>query len=137
MGKNIILDLVIDKFKEYEIDILSVEEINGKTTICISEGMIHLNSNKKNENEIIIAFHVSTPPDSSAIIVLILSEVVEIDEILIGDIFVVSEDKQNYYLGDDAIEKWERFKEYKIISNYVKNQQLFEWLVHTTNCGNA
>lgn len=136
MGKNII-ELVSDKFKEYGVDILTTEVVNGKTTICIPEGMIHLNSNKKNKNEIVIAFHVSTPPDSAAMIVLILSEVVEVYEIILTDVFVVSEDTKTYYVGDDAIEKWESFKAYTVISNYVKNQQLFEWLVHTQECGNA
>ncbi len=117
-----LVDNIMKTFKEYDQNILEhyYDEVEGFYTIhcdhaivlCYDEGKI-----------VKVSFHVSTRPDESASIILILNSIDEIDEISLMEIHSYTKDLKIMLSGDEAITTQKEKEKDRIINEFMKEQR--------------
>lgn len=116
-------NIILEKAQELEFEVLDTQKKMGGYVISFRHAMILIQPDCHVE----ISFHVSTRPDLAAITTLMINEIDYVNTIAISDIFMFSEQKQLFLVGDIAVDKWEENKATNIISKYIREKTLTDW----------
>lgn len=114
---NSISTKIVNKLKEYDINIFSKWLEDDETIILTSDVSISIKEN----DVLFLNFHISCKPSYAARFVLILKELKEIKTMIIGDDFIFDENGQ-FINGEQAIEYHQTYKKDCIIRDFLKEQ---------------
>ena len=103
MKSKSLIDKIINKLHEYDIEIFKTDKIKDETFIMTENVLI-----TEKRKQIMVNFFVSTKPSTVAKILLMLQEIQEIKSIYIGDDFIF-DSHGKYYEGIDAEKTFEYF----------------------------
>jgi len=109
---------IVNKLKEYDVEVFKVDKQQNRETFIFAENMLI----SCKDNEILLNFHVSTLPNFSARITLLLSKIKNSKRIYIGDDFIF--DKNGKYIdGEEATKLFFRNQEKEIIHDFIEDQK--------------
>ena len=121
-------DLVIEKLKENEIEIINEKKLdNDEYLVTTKDSLIMIN---EKDTKINVSFHISSTIENSVILALILNEIKEI-KLFVGDTFTFDKDG-NYVDGKEAEYLWEKNKAESIIDNFISVQAQKHFLANAT-----
>jgi hypothetical protein len=108
---------VIDKLKEYGIDIYSVKTTQNDEILITAENMTIVCE----RNEVFVNFHITTKPSYAARIILILKEIKRI-KLSVGADFVF--DENGKFMDGEEANKYNQDLQKKLtISQFLEQQQ--------------
>lgn len=124
MKSKSLIDKIIDKLHEYDIEIFKTDKIKDETFIMTENVLI-----TEKRKQIMVNFFVSTKPSTVAKILLMLQEIQEIKSIYIGDDFIF-DSHGKYYEGIDAEKTFMKMQENRIINEFIEEQKELYYLTN-------
>ena len=115
-------DKIIDKLKEYDIEINNTFQSGNDEVLIIDYSNICLR-----DKEVFISFCVDCPPSYAAKIILLLRDVKGIDGFDIGEEFAVDQDGK-FLDGKEAYKFIEEHKKTEIINEFINQQSQLYFL---------
>lgn len=115
-------DKIIDKLKEYDVEVFSEFKSDDETIILATNISLALKG-----KDILVNFHIDSKPCYAARLLMIIQEIKEIKEITIGDDFLFDEEGK-FLDGQEASDYSEKYKKDVIIQDFMATQSKLFYL---------